>query len=98
MQSSLSNGARKELIQVLRDRYWKVTRVEKSKIFNPDFAFAFSVPSSLGAFFAEFLRVGYPGMGLPVSDHHGQKWPFTLNRFAIGSCRQKPRQYCVEAQ
>lgn len=34
MHSSLSTGARKELIQVLRDRYWKVTRVEKTLILN----------------------------------------------------------------
>ena len=30
----MSHGARQELIQVLRERYWKVTRFEKTLILN----------------------------------------------------------------
>jgi hypothetical protein len=34
MDRPLSHGVRRELIQVLRERYWKVTRAEKSLILN----------------------------------------------------------------
>jgi len=34
MDKPLSEGARKELVRVLRDRYGKVTRIEKTMILN----------------------------------------------------------------
>jgi hypothetical protein len=34
MDKPLSDGARKELVRVLRDRYGKVTRIEKTMILN----------------------------------------------------------------